>query len=71
MARQQGGDPILERFRDIPTALVTDAFLRLGFRGWMDGVLPLVDGSRITGRARTLAWGPVRDQAGSERACIR
>ena len=64
MAQQQVGDPILERFRDIPTALVTDAFLRLGFRGWMDGVLPLVAGSRITGRARTLAWRPVTGSGG-------
>lgn len=39
MTQQQIDDPILERFRDIPTALITDAFLRLGFRGWMDGVL--------------------------------
>jgi 4-hydroxy-4-methyl-2-oxoglutarate aldolase len=53
-------DGTLERFRDLQTGIVTDAFLRLGLSGWMDGVLPLVPGSRIVARARTLAWGPVR-----------
>jgi 4-hydroxy-4-methyl-2-oxoglutarate aldolase len=53
-------DPVIQRFKDVPTGLITDAFLRLGLSGWMDGVLPLASGSRISGRARTLAWGPVR-----------
>lgn len=48
------------RFEGVPTGLVTDAFLRLGLGGWMDGVLPLSPGSRIVGRARTVAYGPVR-----------
>ncbi|MCA1216941.1 RraA family protein [Streptomyces sp. 8L] len=54
------GDEILARFRDIPTSLVTDAFLRLGLSGWMDEILPLAAGSRVAGRARTLAFGPTR-----------
>lgn len=53
-------DPTVARFEDIPTSLVTDAFLRLGLTGWMDDVLPTAPGTRIAARARTLAWGPVR-----------
>ncbi|HSZ41252.1 MAG TPA: hypothetical protein VK817_14960 [Trebonia sp.] len=59
-ALTQETDGTLERFRDLQTGIVTDAFLRLGLSGWMDAVLPLVPGSRIVARARTLAWGPVR-----------
>lgn len=51
---------LVERFRSLSTGVITDAFLRLGISGWMDGVLPLVPGSRIVGRARTIAFGPVR-----------
>lgn len=56
----QGSDEVVARFATIGTALVTDAFLRLGLSGWMDDVLPVVPGSRIAARARTLAFGPVR-----------
>ncbi|MDR1710367.1 MAG: hypothetical protein LBR58_00660 [Propionibacteriaceae bacterium] len=52
-------DDLAARFAGIPTALVTDAFLRLGLAGWMDEVLPLARGMRVAGRARTLAYGPV------------
>lgn len=55
-------DPVVERFAHIATGLVTDAFLRLGLTGWMEGVLPAAPGSHIAGRARTLAWGPVRKE---------
>jgi 4-hydroxy-4-methyl-2-oxoglutarate aldolase len=50
----------IARFQTIPTGLITDAFLRLGLSGWMDGVLPLAPGSRVVGRARTIAYGPIR-----------
>ncbi len=50
----------LARFQSIPTGLITDAFLRLGISGWMDEVLPLVPGTRVVGRARTIAYGAVR-----------
>lgn len=53
-------DETLLRFRDIATGAITDAFLRLGLNGWMDEVLPLAPGTRIVGRARTIAFGPVR-----------
>ncbi|MDR3532370.1 MAG: RraA family protein [Rhodopila sp.] len=56
----QGPDKILARFKDIATGLITDAFLRLNISGWMDEVLPLASGSHIVGRARTIAFGPVR-----------
>ncbi|MEW2544444.1 RraA family protein [Streptomyces sp. NPDC047002] len=58
------GDDVLARFRDVPTGLVTDAFLRLGLSGWMDEVLPLVAGSRVAARARTVAFGPTRRSGG-------
>lgn len=55
-------DPIVERFAHVTTGLVTDAFLRLGLTGWMEDVLPVVPGSHIAARARTLAWGPARKE---------
>lgn len=48
------------RFARIPTGLITDALSRLGLSGWMDDVLPLAPGTRIVGRARTIAFGPLR-----------
>ena len=48
------------RFRDVPTGLITDALSRLGLEGWMDEVLPLVPGTRVVGRARPIAYGPIR-----------
>ncbi len=53
-------DDVLKQFLDVPTGVSTDAFLRLGINGWMDEVLPLAPGTRIVGRARTIAYGPVR-----------
>ncbi|WP_316980078.1 RraA family protein [Shumkonia mesophila] len=51
---------LVARFMPIPTGLVTDALSRLGLRGWMDDVLPLVPGTHVVGRARTIAFGPIR-----------
>lgn len=51
---------LITRFMPIATGLITDALSRLGLRGWMDDVLPLRPGSRIVGKARTIAFGPVR-----------
>jgi 4-hydroxy-4-methyl-2-oxoglutarate aldolase len=59
-AKSQNRDDLVARFHDISTGLITDAFLRLGINGWMDTVLPLAPGSRLVGRARTIAYGPVR-----------
>jgi regulator of RNase E activity RraA len=52
-------DDLVARFKEVPTSLVTDAFLRLGISGWMDEVLPLSMGMRVFGRARTLDYGPI------------
>jgi len=51
---------VVARFARVPTGLITDAFSRLGLSGWMDDVLPLAPGMRIVGRARTVAFGPLR-----------
>jgi len=58
--RSAGEDDVLAQFAKLQTATITDAFLRLGLSGWMNGVLPLAAGMRIVGRARTIAYGPIR-----------
>lgn len=63
-----------KRICEAPTAILTDAMVRLKLGGWMDDVVPLQRGARIGGRARTILFGPLRgaDQtAGSSYAFIR
>ncbi|MDQ0324279.1 regulator of RNase E activity RraA [Rhodopseudomonas julia] len=49
---------ILERLRSVESGAVTDALVRLGLSGWMDGVLPLGEANRLVGRARTVKYAP-------------
>ena len=44
----------------MPSAIITDVFLRLHLNGWMEGVHPVRPDSHMVGRARTLRFGPVR-----------
>ena len=48
----------------MPTAIITDVFLRLHLHGWMEGVLPVRPDSHLAGRARTLRFAPVRGADG-------
>lgn len=50
----------LEKFAGLPTAIATDAMVRIGVSGWMDDVLPLQAGVHMAGRARTMMFGPAR-----------
>lgn len=44
----------------MPTAIITDSFLRLHLHGWMEGIHPVRKTSHMVGRARTLRFAPVR-----------
>ncbi len=48
------------KLEEMPTAIITDAFLRLHLNGWMEGVHPVRPDSHMVGRARTMHFGPVR-----------
>jgi regulator of RNase E activity RraA len=52
-------DTVVEGFRALPTAAVSDALDRLGLPGSAWGVAPLSDGARIAGRAFTVRYVPV------------
>jgi 4-hydroxy-4-methyl-2-oxoglutarate aldolase len=52
-------DAIVEGFRVLPTAAVSDALDRLGLPGSAWGITPLSDGARIAGRAFTVRYVPV------------
>ena len=49
---------LLERYRTASTGLVCDSLGRLGLAGFMDDVLPLDPGWRISGRIRTVSYAP-------------
>jgi regulator of RNase E activity RraA len=49
---------LLARYRAAPTGLVCDSLGRLGLAGFMDDVLPLDPGWRISGRIRTVSYAP-------------
>ena len=49
---------LLARYRSAPTGLVCDSLGRLGLAGFMDDVLPLDPGWRISGRIRTVSFAP-------------
>lgn len=52
-----------ERLRRAGAGVVSDAMMRLGLHGWMDGLHPVGGGTRIAvGRARTLLFGPKRGE---------
>lgn len=51
--------------REAGTGVVSDAMMRLGLHGWMDGLHPIGGGERFAcGRARTLLFGPKRGEGG-------
>lgn len=57
----------IDYLKNNPTGFVTDAFRRLGLKGWMEGILPLTNEmSRIAGRAVTVKF--VRYRRGTEKA---
>ncbi len=49
---------ILDRLKDVESGAATDALVRLGLSGWMDGVLPLGPADHVVGRARTVKYAP-------------
>jgi len=52
------GPEALEFYRPAPSSIVTDALTRFGVGAWMDDVLPLDPAWRVSGRVRTLQYGP-------------
>lgn len=51
------------RLREAGTGVISDAMMRLGLHGWMDGLHPVGGGARFAvGRARTLLFGPKRGE---------
>jgi regulator of RNase E activity RraA len=53
-------EAVRRKLETTPTAIITDAFLRLHLSGWMEGVHPVRPDSHMVGRARTLRFAPVR-----------
>ena len=56
---EQPGNSVVEDFRDLPTAAVSDALDRLGLVGCCEGILPLDFGLNLVGRAVTVRYRPV------------
>lgn len=52
------GDSIVEGFRELPTATISDALDRLGIVGQCLGIAPLDPSFRLSGRAFTLRYRP-------------
>lgn len=52
-------DAVVDGFRLLPTAAVSDALDRLGLPGSAWGIAPLSDGARVAGRAFTVRYVPV------------
>jgi regulator of RNase E activity RraA len=51
------------RLRAAGSGVISDAMMRLGLHGWMDGLHPVGGGQRLAiGRARTLLFGPKRGE---------
>ena len=51
------------RLREAGPGIISDAMMRLGLHGWMDGLHPIGGGARLAvGRARTLLFGPKRGE---------
>jgi 4-hydroxy-4-methyl-2-oxoglutarate aldolase len=55
----------IARLQTVESGIVSDAMMRLGICGWMDGLYPIGGGQRrAVGRARTLLFGPKRGEGG-------
>jgi regulator of RNase E activity RraA len=55
----------IARLKAVESGIVSDAMMRLGICGWMDGLYPIGGGERrAVGRARTLLFGPKRGEGG-------
>ncbi len=52
-------DPIVESFRGLPTAAVSDALDKLGIPGAAHGIAPLFEGAALLGRAFTVSYAPL------------
>jgi len=52
-------DPVVESFRGLPTAAVSDALDRLGLPGSAHGIAPLFAGAALLGRAFTVSYSPL------------
>jgi 4-hydroxy-4-methyl-2-oxoglutarate aldolase len=52
------------RLGALPTGVICDALGRLGLSGYMDGVRPFRRNVKMSGRARTVSYGPVRGDDG-------
>lgn len=50
----------ITKLRAVPTGVATDALVRLGLEGWMDGVLPVSPMARVAGPAATIRYAPRR-----------
>lgn len=59
------GDQIVQRFRGLTTACVSDALDRLGLPGSALGIAPLAQGQRMVGRAFTVKYVPVGAEPGT------
>jgi 4-hydroxy-4-methyl-2-oxoglutarate aldolase len=58
-------EEIIEQFRQLPSAYVTDAMGRMGVAGWPEGVFPLSSKAcRFAGRSVTVKYGPKRGGTG-------
>lgn len=58
-------DAIVERFKQLPTAAVSDAMDKIGMEGACFGIKPLSRDYRITARAYTLKYEPVEVNKGT------
>lgn len=59
----------LARLRRVESGMISDAMMRLGLSGWMDGLRPIQAGERrAAGRARTVLWGPKRGEGALARS---
>lgn len=58
-------DPLIERFRELGTATVSDALDKLRRPGSLLGLAPLADGQRMVGRAFTVRYVSAQVPAGT------
>lgn len=52
-------DPLVEQFRGLPTAAVSDALDKLGLPGSALGIAPIFAGAALLGRAFTVSYAPL------------
>jgi 4-hydroxy-4-methyl-2-oxoglutarate aldolase len=63
--RQASPDDMVERFRALPTAAVSDALDRMRLPGSALGIRSLFDGARVVGRAFTVRYAPAGHPPGT------